>query len=447
MKKAFIFLGIAAVILIGIGPVHAEGNTHSCKVCGMYIESFKDTSAVLDYKDGRHAETCGVACMLRLINDEGGPDAFSSIKVHGWHTKQLVDADKATYVIGSRVVPDMIPNIIAFADREGAEQFRTAESGALLSFTQALLSISPMGMTMPARIKTAVLPPKGVFSAGIGYMRMEMDKVKLDTDSADPAEFVGRPMQMMGPKKMQSSGEMLMTSYAFTDDLTVNLTIPYLEKKMEMYTMSGKAFTTTKNDGLGDIEVSGRYGLWKNEFYSKFLSVLAGTTLPTGDFDTQYLASPGLQLGTGNFSATAGLLFSNRIKDFWFHYMASYRLNIENSDDYRFGDVASLGAAAHYTPNYNLMLGVEIDGKHYAKNENQGKDVDNTGGFRSYVTGIVNWKFLTAMGGNFNIRLVGGVPVYENLNHYAMGSMEKVQLGGGYFANVMLSFKRRFPPF
>ncbi len=117
----------------------------------------------------------------------------------------------------------------------------------------------------------------------------------------------------------------------------------------------------------------------------------------------------------------------------------------ENSDNYKFGDVTKFGAAVHYTPNYNLMIGLELDGANYAESEKIGVKQGNTGGFRSYVTGICNWKFLTALGGNFNIKLVGGIPVYEDMNHYTSMGMEKVQLGSGYLMNAMLSFKRRFP--
>src|SRR4030042_6790860 len=75
----------------------------SCVVCGMYIDEFHDTSTELILKDRQKIETCGVACMLRVINDRGGPDAFTSIVVHDWDTKALAPAAEATYVIGSGV--------------------------------------------------------------------------------------------------------------------------------------------------------------------------------------------------------------------------------------------------------------------------------------------------------------------------------------------------------
>jgi hypothetical protein len=276
-------------------------------------------------------------------------------------------------------------------------------------------------------------------------MMMVMDEVMRGSDDVDPKDFVRRPGQMMGPKEMETRGAMLMAQYGLVDDLTLNLKVPYLEKEMKMYTMSGNAVTKKKNSGVGDIDLSLRYGLWKNTFYSKFFSLLIGTTLPTGDFETEDINSPGLQLGTGNFTGTAGLVFSNRISNFWFHYLLSHTFKFENSDDYKFGDVTRLGAAIHYTPNYNLLFGLEADAADFASNELNGDTIRNTGGFRSYLTGVISWRFLTALGGNFNLRFAGGVPIYEDMDHFTTMGMEKVQLGGGYFVNATISFKRRFP--
>ncbi|HLO26312.1 MAG TPA: hypothetical protein VK187_09360, partial [Geobacteraceae bacterium] len=171
-----------------------------------------------------------------------------------------------------------MPNIIAFKSNEDAEAFKAKEGGEILDFTQALLSISPMGMTMPTRIKTAVLSPKGSLAAGVGYMRMTMDTVKLGSDNVDPLEFVRRPGQMMSPKEMTADSEMLIITYSITDDLSLGVNAAYFEKRMESYKQGGAVTETTKNDGFGDIDLTFRYNLWKNTFYSKFFSLLLGTT-------------------------------------------------------------------------------------------------------------------------------------------------------------------------
>ena len=441
MRKIF-FIFICMLFLI---PQWSFAEEHvvreTCIVCGMYIDLYHDTSCELTRKDGKKFKTCGVACMIRLVNDSGGPDAFTSIMVHAWDNKELLPASKAVFVIGSKVIPDMIPNIIAFSSKEAAEEFISREGGETLDFTQGLLSISPMGMTMPVRLKTAVPSPRGAYSIGAGYMLMTMDKVKVGSDTADPIDFVRRPGQMMGPKKMETKAEMLMLMYSLTDNLSASVSLPYFDKKMEKYIKGGKATDTTTNSGFGDIGLSFRYNLWKDVYYSKFFSLLAETSIPTGDFDKDYIFSPGLQIGTGAFTFTGGLLFSHRISDFWFHYSASYTAACENGDEYKFGNISRAGAAIHYTPAYNFMAGLETDANWYEKSKYKGTTVGNTGGFRSYLSPVIDWRFLTAMGGNFSLRLTGGIPLYEDMNHYTAGTSEKVQMGRGYFANVMITFR------
>jgi hypothetical protein len=307
-----------------------------------------------------------------------------------------------------------------------------------------MLSISPMAMTMPARIKPAALPARGGTMAGIGHMEMKMDEVALGAGHVDPADFVRRPMQMMGPREMTTKTDMFMASTSVTDNDNIAIKLTSIKKEMEMYRMSGAKVTTMENNGIGDIGLTWRHSLWKNAYYSRFLSTLARLTLPTGDFDTEWLTSPGMQTGRGAFSFTAGLLYSQRMGNFWLHSAVTYNHSLENSDDYRFGDMTRLGAALHYTPNYDLLAGIELDGNWYGKNEYRGVEQDNTGGFRGFATAIVNWKFLTALGGNFSVKGTYTMPLYEDMNHYTSMGMEKAQMGGGHMTSLSLSFKRRF---
>ncbi len=446
MKKALmVFVSVCLLLPQAVLGEYREAR-HSCQVCGMYTDHYAATAAELVYRDGRHAHTCGVACMLRIVQDEGGPGAFSGLQVHDWRRGALTSAEEASYVIGSRVIPDMIPNIIAFGSPAEARAFREQEGGEVIDFTQALSIISPMGMTNPTRIKPAVLPPRGAFGVGLGYMSMVMDDVQIGSDSEDPEDFVRRPMQMMGPRKMASRGEMLMLNYGLTDHMTLSLNGAYLEKEMEMLWMGGAVTRKRRQSGLADTEVTLRYNLWKDSYYRNFFSLLGGVTVPTGDFDRAFLSMPGLQLGTDAFGFTGGLLYSHRQGHLWFHVLTSYTAKLENDDDYRFGDAARIGAALHYTPSYNWMVGLEVDAVDQGKNELNGSKIGNTGGFRSALTAIAEWRLLTAMGGNFNLRLSGGIPLYEDLNHDRMGNMERVQLGGGHFASVMVNFKRRLAP-
>lgn len=112
-------------------PARVSADEHqerpSCRVCGMYIDQYQKSAAELVCKDGKKEYTCGVACMLREVEDAGGISSFQSVKVHDWVSGKLVHAESATYVIGSKVIPDMVPNYIAFAKREEAEAFVAKE--------------------------------------------------------------------------------------------------------------------------------------------------------------------------------------------------------------------------------------------------------------------------------------------------------------------------------
>jgi len=109
----------------------------TCGFCGMGIDQFQKTAAELVLKDGTIEHTCGVACMLREIENAGGLSAFRSVKVHDWVTGKLVAAETATYVLGSQVIPDMMPNYIAFAKHEDAEAFASKEGGEVIDFQSA----------------------------------------------------------------------------------------------------------------------------------------------------------------------------------------------------------------------------------------------------------------------------------------------------------------------
>jgi len=436
MKTSFIRLLILLMAFSMVTGVDAS-ERQSCHLCGMYIDQYQHTATLLTAKNGQETATCGVADMIRFIEDSGGPDAFISIKVIAWDSSQKIDAAAAIYVIGSDLVPDMIPNIIAFSTKEAAEQFIDEHGGAIINFTQALLSISPMGMTMPTRINQAVTPPRGALGVGVGYMYMNMDDLMTGSNSVSFAEYRTRTGKTMGPKEMTSQGPMFMLSYGITDKLATSIKTGYQEKEMvmQMFMMGNTTYKTTKSYGMTDTDINLRYNVWRDTYYSKFFSLMGGVTLPTGDYDESLRTMPGLQLGIDTVGYYGGILASARYGDFWFHTEASYTFKPENSDDYDFGDVAKIGLAAHYTPNPNFMIGLETDYTDTDKNSYNGVDVDNSGGKKAILAIISSWRFLTAFGGNFNLKVTAGVPYYEDVNAYG--------LGGNYFVNAMLSFKRR----
>lgn len=446
MRKVHLFF-VSVLALFIVSGIAAANERFECHVCGMYIDQYQQTAGKLEYKDGKIVQSCGLACLLRMVEDAGGPDAFKVLAVKDWLTGEIIAAEKAMYVLSSKVIPDMLPSLIAFKNPADAKLFQQENGGEVITFSQALLVISPTAMTMPARIQTAVVPAKGSSGIGLSTMYMNMDRVVIGDSSSSPSDFIRRPGQMMGPKEMETTAAMLMLNYGITDYLALGIKTSYLDKQMEMYTMGGKQTKTTDNSGLGDIQFSFRYNFYKNTKYTHFTTALAEFSVPSGEFDDDYISQPGLQLGTGDLTFGGGLLYTYRYENLWLHSMARYTHKLENSDDFKFGDESRFGVALHYTPNYDLMFGLETDVVHYDENENMGIDVGNSGGWRSYLTGVASWRFLTALGGNFNLRLVGGLPIYEDLNSTTKMGQDAVQMGGGWFCSLAISFNRRYSPF
>lgn len=437
----------------------------SCEVCGMWIDKYEHTAAELVFKDGRKQHTCGVACMLRQIEDAGGIDAFESVKVHDWVTGELVDAESATYVVGSKVIPDMVPNYIAFASASDAEAFAAKEGGEIIDFSVAFKDVSPVGTTAPFRIRTAVTPGAGNFSVGFVYGYSQRDGIDIGTNSVDPAAFIGgNTAQPRAPTRLEGEQKALTFNYSPTDNLALFVNIPWVDRRLTTLSRSpstGRISQSIANEsGIGDIVLEGRYNFWHSTRWNKFATVLLGTTLPTGQFNGTRAISqgrnlistaPALQLGTDTANFTGGLIYSQRYKDFWFHSSAFYTANPENSSHYAFGDTINGGLAFHYNPNYNLTVGVEFDATYAWKNEDQGFKIGNTGGTTINLAVVEDWRFLNAFGGNFKLRGSVGLPIYQDLNftnntNAGGRTFQQVQLGEGFFANAAITWTIRNPP-
>jgi len=437
----------------------------SCEVCGMWVDKYEHTAAELVFKDGRKKHTCGVACMLREIDDAGGLDAFESVKVHDWVTGELVDADTATYVVGSQIIPDMVPNYIAFARAKDAEAFAAKEGGDIIDFNIAFKDVSPVGTTAPFRLRTAVTPGSGNFSVGFVYGYSQRDGIVIGTNSVDPSAFIGgNSAQPRAPTRLEAEQKALTFNYSPTDDLALFINIPWSDRRLKTLNrapQTGRISETIANEsGIGDIVLEGRYNFWHSTRWDKFATVLLGTTLPTGQFNgtraiTQgrnlISTAPALQLGTDTATFTGGLIYSQRYKDFWFHSSAFYTANPENSSQYAFGDSVNGGLAFHYNPNYNLTVGVEFDASYAWQNEDQGFKIANTGGTTINLAVVEDWRFLNAFGGNFKLRGSVGLPIYQDLNfsntaNAAGRPFQQVQLGEGFFANAAITWTFRDPP-
>ena len=141
MKK----LGIYATIVLfslfftAIGFAQEDVKKHpSCKYCGMDREKFAHSRVLIEYEDGTAEGMCSLHCTAvdLAINIDKAPKA---IKVGDYGTKNLIDAEKAFWVIGGSKMGVMTKRAKwAFEKKEDAERFVKENGGDLATFEQAI---------------------------------------------------------------------------------------------------------------------------------------------------------------------------------------------------------------------------------------------------------------------------------------------------------------------
>jgi copper chaperone NosL len=110
----------------------------ACAICGMDRDAFGHSRMLVEFDDGRTFGTCSLRCAALVLQGEEGKKA-RSVKAADYRTRELVDAEKATWVIGGRKpgVMTRVPKW-AFRDGEDAERFIAESGGARSTYEEAL---------------------------------------------------------------------------------------------------------------------------------------------------------------------------------------------------------------------------------------------------------------------------------------------------------------------
>ena len=110
----------------------------SCKYCGMNREQFAHSRTYIDYDDGKPEGFCSIHCAAvdLAVHIDRFPKAMM---VGDYATKQLIDAEKAFWVIGGDKPGVMTKRAKwAFATKEGADAFIKQANGAPGTFDAAM---------------------------------------------------------------------------------------------------------------------------------------------------------------------------------------------------------------------------------------------------------------------------------------------------------------------
>ena len=143
MKRVYVLSLVMVICLVFAGMAFAQTKEDihlhkACKYCGMDRGSFDFSRMLIEYDDGTNVAFCSIRCAaVDLANNiDKTPIA---IKVGDFNGKQLIDAEKAFWVIGGNK-----PGVMsrrgkwAFEKKDDAENFIKTNQGKLASFEEAM---------------------------------------------------------------------------------------------------------------------------------------------------------------------------------------------------------------------------------------------------------------------------------------------------------------------
>ncbi len=114
----------------------------TCPYCGMNRTKWNHSRHLVQYDDGLVDGTCSIHCLaisLSLNIDRGPKAIYAADFGSDAKIKPLVEVDKATYLVGSKLRGTMSMNSkMAFASADAAKAAQAAQGGELGSFDQTL---------------------------------------------------------------------------------------------------------------------------------------------------------------------------------------------------------------------------------------------------------------------------------------------------------------------
>ena len=127
-------------------PLENDIDKHpKCPYCGMDRKQYHHSRMLVHYSDDLPDATCSLHCAalsLALNIDREPKGIYVADNAAGAEIKPLVEAGKATFLIGSQLKGVMTKRSkVAFSSAEAAKVSQAANGGELGNFDQALLAV------------------------------------------------------------------------------------------------------------------------------------------------------------------------------------------------------------------------------------------------------------------------------------------------------------------
>lgn len=372
----------------------------------------------------------------------------------------------------------------AFFRRAGASLLLLAFQSSANAYVG--LCCGKCGGNMPMNIPGGGVPETHEFRVKLSPMFMHMDGLRDGTDHVSPYDLLGMPVVggqptgkfMAVPTSMDMSMLNLTAGYSFTDDFFGGIMFMYKDNDMDMkfnsamQTLTGKEGFTMKSEGIADTMLMGKYRLYTDDplIPKSQVSMLFGLSIPTGSINQKNDRHPvvmrrneqlpySMQLGSGTFDPTVGLLYQGSSSPLWWGADTAYTAHLyDNKRDYRLGDEFRLDLYGMYQLSYNFLVQLQLNGKWQddisgemdeAKTGESGHvipgnpaspyttplwDTGNYGGTQVFTTLGFQWQPAPLHIVDFNI----GLPLYRDLNGPQLETDWQIILGAQYSGDTGL---------
>ena len=344
----------------------------------------------------------------------------------------------------------------ASAEEESGYASATFEQRRALS--QRIRQLRKLRKRLPVPVPSGLFgiyafPEKGQGVAGIVYQHHEFDGLIRGSDSVSaeevvtsaPNPFFGDPGQpptlRVVPTEVSADVAFPFANFAVNERLAVVGLVPLVRKKTTLETFAGPTGTTSlgttevTSSGLGDIKFGVIYKLYDSPDYRHNLLLDAGLSAPTGNItEEDYKLTPtgamvksrlpyGMQLGSGTWDGILGLVYWGKEGKWGWgaQYLATFPLESENSEGWRYDDQHMLTGWVSYSWNDRWVSAVRLKGETQGEihgidpeiyGPGLGADPGNYGGQRVELGLSVNW--MPVMGNNLGLEVL--LPVHQDRN-------------------------------
>jgi nitrous oxide reductase accessory protein NosL len=141
MKRMIFFLCFILICLVGGNTVFAQDDIKrhpSCPLCGMDRQQYAHSRMFIEYAEKKTTGTCSIHCTASEIAVNRDKTLVAT-RVADYHTKKLIPAEKAFWVIGGSKTGVMTKRAKwAFKEKEDAEKFIKENGGRPATYQDAM---------------------------------------------------------------------------------------------------------------------------------------------------------------------------------------------------------------------------------------------------------------------------------------------------------------------